>query len=148
MIDFRGRKLVTCCDLLYDVTWRTSKKLDMTERGHSDHNPPEVPGPTYSPPVPDLNPPDQDVQASQAREPAQTRHTHHKEHCKLNKPLPKTQGSESGSVVLKQPGPCQVTELVQGTTSVQLHERNHSCLASRVKQEGQEGGRIAISKEL
>ena len=120
----------------------------MAEGGHSDHDPPAVPEPTYSPPTPNLNPPDPDVRASQTKEPTQARHSHHKQHYELNKPLPKTQGSKSGSVVLEQPGPCQVTELVQDTTSVQLHEGNHSCLACRIKQEGQEGFRIPISIKL
>ena len=66
------------------MTRRTGKKLDMREGGHSDHDPPEVPGPTHSPPTPNLNPPDPDVQASQTKEPTQTRHTHHKQHYKLN----------------------------------------------------------------
>ena len=98
----------------------------MAEGGHSDHDPPAVPEPTYSPPTPNLNPPDPDVRASQTKEPTQARHSHHKQHYELNKPLPKTQGSKSGSVVLEQPGSCQVTELVQHKSSMQLLEGNHS----------------------
>ena len=134
--------------MLLDLTIRTNKKVDTAEGGQSDNDPPAVPRPAHSQPTPNINPPDPDVQASHAKERTQTRHTLHKQHYKLNEPLPKAQGSKSGSVVLEQPGSCQVTELVQGTTSVQLHERNHSCLASRIKQEGQESRRIPISIKL
>ena len=62
----------------------TSEKVDTTEEEHSDHYPPAVPRPTSSPPTPNINPPDPDVQASQTKEPTQTRHSHHKQHCELN----------------------------------------------------------------
>ena len=100
----------------------TSKKVDMTEGEHSDNHPPAVPRPTHSPPTPNLTPPDPDVPASQTKEPTQTRHSHYKQHCESNKPLPETQGSESGSVELEQPGSCQVAELVQHKASMQLFQ--------------------------
>ena len=62
----------------------TSKKVDMTEGGHSDHDPQAIPRPTHSPPTPNVNPPDPEVQASQAKEPTQARQSNHKQHFELN----------------------------------------------------------------
>ena len=108
--------------MLLDLTCRTSKKADMAKGGHSDNDSTAVQRPTNSPPTPDINPPDPDVLASHTKEPTRTRHNHYKQCCELNKPLPKTQGSEPGSVVLEQPGSCQVAELVQHKASMQLFQ--------------------------
>ena len=94
----------------------------MAKGGHSDNDSTAVPRPTNSPPTPDINPPDPDALASHTKEPTQARHNHYKECWELNKPLPETQGSESGSVVLEQPGSCQVAELVQHKASMQLFQ--------------------------
>ena len=65
----------TC--MLLDLTSRISMKVNMTGGGHSDNDPPAVLRPTHSPPAPNFNPSDPDVQTSQAKEPTQARHSNH-----------------------------------------------------------------------
>ena len=70
--------------MLLDLTIRTNKKVDTAEGGQSDNDPAAVPRPTHSQPTPNINPPDPDVQASQTKEPTQTRQSDHKLHFESN----------------------------------------------------------------